>query len=114
MYQTFNALKTIINKREEPGADLKGNLRELKFADKHGEGLDQRETDVVKELGFLLLLVHLGVGVEEDEESEAEGNDEEGVPEEEGEEGGEDAEEHGGVDVAPGIFKVNKQGRSEN
>ena len=89
--------------QEEPGADLKGNLRELKFTDKHGECLDQAEPDVVKELWFLLLLGHLDVGVEEDEEAEAEGNDEEGVPEEEGEEGGENAEEHGGVDVAPGV-----------
>ena len=89
--------------QEEPGADLKGNFRELKFADKHGECLDQAEPDVVKELWFLLLLGHLGIRVEEDEEAEAEGNDEEGVPEEEGEEGGENAEEHGGVDVAPGV-----------
>ena len=58
---------------------------------------------MVEELRLLLLLLgHLGVGVEEDEEAEAEGNDEEGIPEEEGEEGGEDAEEHGGVYVAPG------------
>ena len=57
---------------------------------------------MVKELGLLLLLlVHLDIGMEEDEEAEAEGNDEEGIPEEDGEEGGEDAEEHGGVDVAP-------------
>ena len=82
---------------------MKGNFGELKFSDKHGEGLDQGEADVVKELRFLLLLlVHLGIGMEEDEEAEAEGNDEEGVPEEEGEEGGEDAEEHGGVDVVVG------------
>ena len=39
--------------------------------------------------------------MEHDVEAEAEGHDEERVPEEEGEEGGEDAEEHGGVDVAP-------------
>ena len=90
--------------QEEPGADLKGNLRELKFTDKHGECLDQAEPDVVKELRFVLPLGHLVyVGVEEDEEAEAEGNDEEGIPEEEGEKGGEDAEEHGGVDVAPGV-----------
>ena len=82
---------------------MKGNFRELKFTDKHGESLDQAEPDVVKELRFLLLLGHLDVGVEEDEEAEAEGNDEEGIPEEEGEEGGENAEEHGGVDVAPGV-----------
>ena len=81
---------------------MKGNLGELKFTDKHGEGLDQREPDVVKELRLLLLL-HLGIGVEEDEEAKAEGDDEEGVPKEEGEEGSEDAEEHGGVDVAPGV-----------
>ena len=68
---------------EEPGADLKGNLRELKFTDKHGECLDQAEPDVVKELWFLLLLGHLGVGVEEDEEAKTKGNDEEGIPEEE-------------------------------
>ena len=94
---------------KEPGADLKGNFGELKFSDKHGEGLDQGEADVVKELGLLLLLlVHLGIGMEEDEEAEAEGNDEEGVPEEEGEEGGEDAEEHGGVDAAP-VFQCQHQ-----
>ena len=58
---------------------------------------------MVEELRLLLLLLgHLGVGVEEDEEAEAKGDDEEGIPEEEGEEGGEDAEEHGGVYVAPG------------
>ena len=94
---------------EEPGADLKGNFGELKFSDKHGEGLDQGEADVIKELGLLLLLlVHLDIGMEEDEEAEAKGNDEEGVPEEEGEEGGEDAEEHGGVDVAPGVQSQNQ------
>ena len=81
---------------------MKGNFGELKFSDKHGEGLDQGQADVVKELGLLLLLlVLLGIGMEEDEEAKAEGNDEEGIPEEEGEEGSEDTEEHGGVDVAP-------------
>ena len=38
--------------------------------------------------------------MEEDEETKSEGNQEEGVPEEEGEEGVEDLEEHGGIDVA--------------
>ena len=64
---------------------------------------------MVKELRFfLLLLVHLGIGMEEDKEAEAEGNDEERIPEEEGQEGGEDAEEHGGVDVAP-VFQCQHQ-----
>ena len=82
---------------------MEGNLGELQLSNKHGECLDQGEPDVVEELRLLLLLLgHLGVGVEEDEEAEAKGDDEEGIPEEEGEEGGEDAEEHGGVYVAPG------------
>ena len=80
---------------------MEGNLGELQLSNKHGECLDQGKPDVVEELR-LLLLGHLGVGVEEDEEAEAKGDDEEGIPEEEGEEGGEDAEEHGGVYVAPG------------
>ena len=70
----------------KPGADLEGNFGELKFSDEHGECLDQAEPDVVKEFWVLLFLLlgHLGVvGVEEDEEAEAEGNDEEGIPEEE-------------------------------
>ena len=74
---------------------------------------------------FIFLLLHcLGfVGVQKDEEAEAEGYNEEGipevevsisssifdfavdnnfkVPEQKGEEGGEDAEKHRGIDVAP-------------
>ena len=75
---------------------------------------------------FIVLFLHrLGfVGVQKDEEAEAEGYNEEGIPEVEvsiflaifdvsvgnnfkvpqqkGEEGGEDAEKHRGIDVAPG------------
>lgn len=75
----------------EAGVDLEGYFGELKLTDKHGEGLDQREAKMVKEL----LLSTLDVGMEKDVETKAKGDNEEGVPEEEGEEGGEDPEKHG-------------------
>ena len=76
---------------------VEGDVRELKLADEHGEGLHQAKAKVVKE-GIVSLSTPV-VFMKEDVEAKAEGKEEQRVPNKEGGEGLEDPVEHGGVDV---------------
>ena len=83
---------------------VEGDVRELELADEHGEGLDQAETKVVEE-GIFSLRAAI-VFVEEDVEAKSKGEEEEGIPYEEGGEGLENSVEHGGVDVVRGKSRM--------
>ena len=76
------------------------NIGELEFANEHREGLDQSESDSIEER---ILFIRISVViVEQNVEREGEGNNKEGVPSQEGDEGLEYAVEHCGVNVTGG------------
>ena len=85
--------------KEEEVAEgrVEGNIGELELADKHGESLDKAEAEVVKE--SVVPVRPAVVLVKQDVEAEPKGEEEEGVPDEEGGEGLENSVEHGGVNI---------------
>ena len=83
---------------------VEGNVGELELSNEHGEGLDQAEAKVVEE-GIFSISAAV-VLMEEDVEAKAKGEEEEGIPDEEGGEGLENSVEHGGVDVVRGESRM--------
>ena len=83
---------------------VEGDVAELKLADEHGEGLDKAKAKVVKE-GIISLGATI-VFVKQDVESEPEGKEEQGIPDEEGGEGLENPVEHCGIDVVGGESRM--------
>ena len=80
------------------------DITELQLSDEHAQCLHDRQESRVKELVFLLsfwLDSVFDVFMKHDVEADAVGYKEESVPDEEVEEGSEDFEEHGDVDVEP-------------
>ena len=76
---------------------VEGDVRELKLADEHGEGLYKAKAKMVKE--SIIPLGSAIVFMKEDVEAKPKGKEEQRIPDEEGGEGLEDPVEHGGVDV---------------
>ncbi len=74
-----------------------GYVGKLQLPDEHGGGLEERQPDPVEE-GVLFVGLGAGVvGVHHDVKGDAEGNNDDAVPEEEAEEGGDHGAQHGDV-----------------
>ena len=102
---------------DRPGARLRGDrdVRELDLTDKHGRGLDDRQPRIVKELIILLsasVPLHtitkstntLHIFVKHNVEAKSKSNEEEGIPDKEGDKSLQDLVEHGDVDVVPAVY----------
>ena len=96
-----------------PGARLRGDrdVRELDLTDKHGRGLDDRQPRIVKELIILLAVsvpLHstniLHIFVKHNVEAKSKSDEEEGIPDKEGDKSLQDLVEHGDVDVVPAVY----------
>ena len=75
------------------------NVRKFQLSNKHGEGLDKSETNIVKER---IIFFYSIVIVQEDVEAKTEGDDEEGVPGQEGDECFQNPVEHCRIDIIRG------------
>ena len=98
---------------DRPGARLRGDwdVRELDLTDKHGRGLDDRQPRIVKELVILLsayVPLHitntLHIFVKHNVEAKSKRDEEEGIPDKEGDKSLQDLVEHGDVDVVPAVY----------
>ena len=101
---------------DRPGARFRGDrdVRELDLADKHGRGLDDRQPRIVKELVILLSAsapLHitrstntLHIFVKHNVEAKSKSDEEEGIPDKEGDKSLQDLVEHGDVDVVPAVY----------
>ena len=92
--------KKRVSQWPESIVQLNRNIREFNFSNEHRAGLHQGQPGVVEE--GVVLSLRGGALVQHDVEAEAEGDEEERVPEEEGSEGLEYLVEHGNVDVVLG------------
>ena len=97
VHQNDNDQEDESEEEEVAEGGVEGDVGELQLANEHGEGLDQAEAKVVEE-GIFSISAAV-VLMEEDVEAKAKGEEEEGIPDEEGGKGLEDSVEHGGVDV---------------